>query len=78
MGEEEQNKKNIPFFFYLEVVVHPIISPRTTTSNLTLPEGSYTPKNNCLNLEVVVQQIQQTTTLMRDACSSTGDPSYYS
>jgi hypothetical protein len=28
----------------IEVVVHPI-SPRTTTSILTLPEGSYAPKN---------------------------------
>jgi hypothetical protein len=35
-----------PFFFQIEVVVDMIFSePTTTTSNLTLPEGSYAPKD---------------------------------
>jgi hypothetical protein len=34
-----------PFFFQIEVVVHPKISPRTSTSNLTLPEGIYASKD---------------------------------
>jgi hypothetical protein len=38
-----------PFFFQIEVVVVDIIfsepTTTTTTSNLTLPEGSYAPKD---------------------------------
>jgi hypothetical protein len=46
-----------PFFFQIEVVVVDIIfSEPTTTSNFTLPEASYAPKDQASQLEVVNEE----------------------
>jgi len=55
--------RKTPFFFQIEVVVVDIIfSQPTTTSNLTLPKESYSPKDYASQLEVVEQR--------KNACST--------
>jgi hypothetical protein len=57
------------FFFQIEVVVVDIIfSEPTTTSNFTLPEASYAPKDQASQLEVVNEEKKTLRLLLLRLC----------